>query len=79
MEYKADYIIDFRGSIASISLLKMSRVFKEMKTRQVIEIIGSDPDLKKDLFKILPESSYDVILINDLENEGYRVQIRKRQ
>ena len=79
MEHKADYIIDFRGSITTISLLKMSRIFKEMKIRQVIEILGSDPDMQKDLFKVLPKSSYEVVFINVIEDEGYRVQIRKRQ
>lgn len=77
---KADYILDFRGSLSSISLLKMSRIFKEMKSRQVMEILGSDPDLQKDLFKVLPESSYDLVFMNIVDEEDYyRVQIRKRQ
>lgn len=80
MKHKADYILDFRGSISSISLLKMSRIFKEMKSRQIIEILGSDPDMQKDLFKVLPEASYEVIFINVIEDENYfyQVQLRKR-
>ncbi len=76
---KADYILDFRKSISSISLLKMSRIFKEMKSRQIMEILGSDPELQKDLFKVLPESSYELIFINVVDDDDYyRVQIRKR-
>jgi TusA-related sulfurtransferase len=78
LEHKADYTIDFRASISSISLLKISRIFKEMESRKIIEILGSDPDLQKDLFKVLPESSYEVILMEAVEGEGYRVQLRKR-
>ncbi len=80
MKPKADYILDFRGSISSISLLKMSRIFKEMKSQQVIEILGSDPDMQKDLFKVLPKASYEVVFMNVVEEEDYfyRVQIRKR-
>lgn len=79
MEQKADYILDFRGSISSISLLKMTRIFKEMKARQIIEVLGSDPDMQKDLFKVLPESSYEVVFMNVVEDDGYfyRVQIKK--
>jgi hypothetical protein len=58
----------------------MSRIFKEMKSRQIIEILGSDPDMQKDLFKVLPEASYEVIFINVIEDEDYfyQVQLRKR-
>lgn len=80
LKHKADYILDFRGSIASMSLLKMTRIFKEMKSGQVIEIIGSDPDMQNDTLKVLPESSFEVIFMDVVENEGYfyQVQIRKR-
>ena len=80
MKHQADYILDFRGSISSISLLKMSRIFKEMKSRQIIEILGSDPDMQKDLFKVLPEASYEVIFISVIEDEDYfyQIQLRKR-
>ncbi len=80
MKHKADYILDFKGSISSISLLKVTRIFKEMKAGQFIEISGLDPDLKKDLLKVLPESSYEVIFMDVVENEGpfYQIKIKKR-
>ena len=51
-----------------------------LKSRQIIEILGSDPDMQKDLFKVLPEASYEVIFINVIEDEDYfyQVQLRKR-
>jgi TusA-related sulfurtransferase len=80
LKRKANYILDFRGSISSISLLKMTRIFKEMKAGQIIEIIGSDPDIEKDILKVLPESSYEMILMDVVEDEEnfHQVQIKKR-
>ena len=61
MNIKTDYTLDFRGSITPITLLKITQVFREMKPNGVIEIIGSDPDIQNDLFKVLPENSYELI------------------
>lgn len=76
---KADIIIDFRGSISSISLLKTTQVFQQMKPFEVMEIVGFDPDTRRDLFKVLPESSYE-ILTTETEDEStcHQVRIRKR-
>ena len=76
----ADIKIDFRNTFSSISLLKMTEIFNRMQGLQVIEICGSDPDIREDLLKVLPEGSYDV-LEGDEEITGdfYRVRIQKRQ
>ena len=76
----ADIKLDFRNTFSSISLLKMTEIFSRMQGLQVIEICGSDPDIREDLLKVLPEGSYDV-LEGDEEIAGdfYRVRIQKRQ
>lgn len=58
---KANVVIDFRGGISSISLLKTTQIFEKMKPLEIMEIRGSDPDTRHDLFKVLPESSYEVL------------------
>ena len=75
----ADIKLDFRNTFSSISLLKMTEIFGRMQPLQIMEIYGSDPDIRVDLLKVLPESSYDV-LASDEENEQdfYKVRIRKR-
>ena len=80
MAGKADVIIDFRGSISSILLLKATQIFEKMKPFEIIEIRGSDPDTRQDLFKVLPEASYDVLPADAVEQEGpfHQVRIRKR-
>jgi len=75
----ADIKLDFRNTFSSISLLKMSEIFSRMQPMQVIEICGSDPDIREDLLKVLPEASYDVLASDEeVEQDYYKVRIRKR-
>ena len=80
MKRKADHILDFRGSITSISLLKLTQTFREMKTNEVLEILGSNLDTRSDLFKVLPNDSYDLIFLDVVEEEDYfyRIQLKKK-
>jgi hypothetical protein len=77
---QADYILDFRGGISSISLLKITRIFNEMKALEIMEILGLDPDTLQDLFKVLADSSFEVIDIDPMEAKGdfHRLRLRKR-
>jgi hypothetical protein len=78
---QADYMLDFRGSISSISLLKITRIFNEMKALEIMEILGLDPDTLQDLFKVLADSSYEIIHPNtdavEEKEEHHRLRIRK--
>lgn len=80
MRRKADHILDFRGSITSISLLKLIQTFREMKANEVLEIQGSNIDTRSDLFKVLPDDSYDLIFLDVVEKEDYfyRIQLKKK-
>ena len=80
MKRKADHILDFRGSITSISLLKLIQTFREMKANEVLEILGSNLDTRSDLFKVLPNDSYDLIFLDVVEEEDYffRIQLKKK-
>ena len=76
MNPEADYIVDFRGAIASITLLEMTDTFREMKNDQILEILVLDPETISDIFKVLPASSYELIEMED-KTEGYRIQLKK--
>ena len=80
MKREADHILDFRGSITSISLLKLTQTFREMKANEVLEILGSNLDTRSDLFKVLPDDSYDLIFLDVVEEEDYfyRIQLKKK-
>ena len=81
MKHKADHILDCRGSITDISLLKFVQTFREMKPNEVLEILGSNLDTRSDLFKVLPNDSYELIFL-DVVEEGdcfYRIQLKKKK
>ena len=70
--------LDLRGAIIPFSLLKVSQVFKILKPGELLEILCSDPDIRIDLFKILPESAYELTLMEELEEDFfYRIQLKK--
>jgi len=78
LKIKPDQILDLRGAIPPITLLKVSQVFREMKLHEVLEILCRDPDTRADLFKVLPPSTYELIIMEDLEEgSSFRVQMKK--
>jgi TusA-related sulfurtransferase len=74
---KADYSLDFSGAITSLALLKLRRVFREMKPNQTLEVLGLDSDTRCDLFRLLPAVSYELIDMDERENAPIRVHLRK--
>ena len=74
---KADYSLDFRGAIASLALLKFSRVFREMKSNQTLEVLGLDADTRSDLFRLMPAAAYELIAVDEREDASIRVCLRK--
>lgn len=81
MKRKANHYLDFRGSITSISLLKLIQTFREMKPNEVLELLGNNLDTRSDLFKVLPDDAYELIFL-DVVEEGeyfYRIQLKKKK
>ena len=78
LKNKPDHILDLRGAIPPITLLKVSQVFREMKPHEILEILFRDPDTRTDLFKVLPPFSYELIMMEELEEESsFRVRMKK--
>lgn len=78
MEKSAQHTLDLRGVIIPFSLLKASQVFKIIKPGELLEIWCSDPGIQEDLFKILPPSAYELILLEVLEEDcSFRIQLKK--
>ena len=79
MKPRADHYLDLRGAIPPISLLKVTQVFRKMKTNETLEILGRDPDTRMDIFKIIPDVAYEVIVVEETERgDSFRVQMKKR-
>ncbi|MDA8141193.1 MAG: hypothetical protein M0036_21320 [Desulfobacteraceae bacterium] len=77
MAEKADYSFDFRGAIKSLALLKLTRMFREMRANQTLEVLGLDSDTRSDLFRLLPSISYELIELDEREDEPIRLHLRK--
>ena len=79
MKPRADHYLDLRGAIPPISLLKITQVFRKMKTNEILEILGRDPDTRTDMFKIIPHFAYELIVMEEMERDDFfRVQMKKR-
>ena len=73
---KPDQILDLKGLPAAIALLKVSQVFGDMKVNNILEILGNDPEIRTDIFRVVPSSCHKKMGIKD-DRSGYRIQIKK--
>ena len=73
--------LDLRGAIVPFSLLKVIQEFKMMDPGETLEVCWSDPDTPADLFKVLPDSSYELMGLEEVTDEepSYRITLIKRQ
>jgi len=73
---KVDFSLDLRGMIIPLTFLKITQAFRKIKTGETMEIIGSDPDTRRDFPKILSTSPCEVLGITD-EKDRYHIRLRK--
>ncbi|MFO7883793.1 MAG: sulfurtransferase TusA family protein [Desulfobacteraceae bacterium] len=71
--------LDLRGSISIFALLKVSNAFKELTGGEILEVVWNDPELLDQIFKILPELSYQVIKNETIKKNDpcFRIKIKK--
>ena len=73
--------LDLRGTIVPFSLLKVTREFKLMNPGEKLEVFLSDPETPADLFRVLPDSSYELEGLEEPTDEdpSYRITLVKKQ
>ena len=73
--------LDLRGAIVPFSLLKVIQELKSMDPGETLEVCWSDPDPPADLFKVLPDSSYELISLEEIADEepSYHITLVKKQ
>jgi len=74
--HKVDYSLDLRGMIIPVTFLKITQAFRKIKSGETMEIIGTDPDTRRDFPKILGTSPCEVLCIND-QKDRYSIRLRK--
>ena len=72
--------LDLRGLITPFTLLKASNAFKELRTGETMEIIGSSPEMANDLLKVLPAAACEIIASETVEEAqaGFRILLKKK-
>ena len=62
------------------TFLKIRQVFASIQPGDILEVFWNDPDTTEDLYKILPESSYDLLIVEERREKKsfYRMKIRKK-
>lgn len=73
--------LDLRGAIVPFSLLKVIQELKLMDPGETLEVFWSDPDTPADLFKVLPDSAYELISLEEMSDDEslYRITLEKKQ
>ena len=76
-----DYTVDVRGAITPFSLLKVSLVFQRMRPSETLEIVGCDREMQRDLLKLLPNASWEVVATESgaAAPEIQKVRLKKNQ
>jgi TusA-related sulfurtransferase len=74
-----DHLLDLKGAESPLTLLRVIEAFKAMKTKETLEVLGSDPDTRTGIFKVLRASSYHLISEEELPGDGPRFRIRIRK
>ena len=77
MKKTADYIVDFRGALKSLTLLKLTHVFRGMKGDEVVRIVGLDPDTRNDLFKVMSGLSGEFVFEEERDGEFCSIHVQK--
>ena len=73
--------LDLRGAIVPFSILKVIQEFKMMDPGETLEVFWSDPDTPADLFKVLPDSSYELMGLEEVADgdPSYCITLVKKQ
>jgi TusA-related sulfurtransferase len=75
-EGAVDHILDLRGMIIPLTFLKITEGFRRIKPGETLEIMLSDPDTRRDFFKVLATFPYEVLNSDEGDNV-YLVRLRK--
>jgi tRNA 2-thiouridine synthesizing protein A len=76
-EIKADNVLDARGLTCPMPLLKTKKTLKDMKSGQILEILGTDPGSKNDIPEFGSKAGNQFLGMTDDEAGFTRYFIKK--
>ena len=71
-----NHVLDLRGMIIPLTLLKITQALRNIKAGETMEIIGTDPDTRRDFLKVLGTSPCEVLHIKD-GKDRYLIRLKK--
>jgi len=78
MMTKANLVLDTRGSLCPVPIMKTSRAIRQVKVGDVLEVLATDPGSKPDISAWTRMTGNELL---DVAEEGtprvYRFQIRR--
>jgi TusA-related sulfurtransferase len=77
-ESKVDHFLDLRGMIIPLTLLKITQALRNIKDGETMDVVGTDPDTRRDFLTVLGTSPCEVVCVRD-EKDFYLVRLRKRR
>lgn len=76
METKNIHKFDLREAIAPFAFLKVTQAFRDMKTGEILQLMGDNPKTLEEIFKILQTVNYTVVDTEE-NNNFYCICLRK--
>jgi TusA-related sulfurtransferase len=77
-EHQVKRILDLRGMIIPLTLLKITQGLRKMGAGETMEVIGTDPDTRRDVLRVLGTSHCKVLSVRD-ENDHYLIRLKKEK
>ncbi|NCC73882.1 MAG: sulfurtransferase TusA family protein [Sphingobacteriia bacterium] len=77
METKIDQTVDCKGLSCPMPMMKLAKAMKDLKSGQVLEMLGTDPGTKSDLPKWCEKTGNVILHEENLDGGVFRYLIRK--
>ena len=68
METKIKHKFDLREAITPFAFLKVTQAFRDMKSGEILQVVGDDPKARKEIFKVLHTVNYTVVDTEEDDN-----------
>jgi tRNA 2-thiouridine synthesizing protein A len=73
---KVDQVLDCKGLLCPMPLIKISEVFKEIRVGQILEILATDPGAKRDI-EAWTKRAHHELLSSEQQGGVYRFLVRR--
>ncbi len=77
MGNKIDKTLDCKGLSCPMPMLKLAKTIKQLKSEEILEMLGTDPGTKSDIVRWCEKSGNTLLEQDELEGGVFRFVIKK--